>query len=86
LFGREALRMQDRASLAGQLATLWVAGLEPDQIGIYGRKVADTTVADANAAARKYFLAYRTAVIAVGEEKIIREALAPLRIPVRTLQ
>lgn len=86
LVGREALRIQDRASLAGRLATLWVDGLEPDQIGIYGQKVASTTVADVNAAARKYFLAHRTAVIAVGEEKVIREGLAPLGLPVRVLQ
>ncbi len=86
LVGREALRMQDRASLASRLATLWVAGLQPEEIGIYGRKVAGVTTADVDAAARKYFLAYRMAVIAVGEEKVIREALAPLGIPVRTLQ
>ena len=85
LVGREALRMQERASLAKRLATLWVAGLEPDQIGIYGRKVESTIVADVNIAARKYFLAYRTAIIAVGEEKVIREALAPLGITVRLL-
>ena len=86
LVGREALRMQDRASLAQRLATLWVDGLEPDQIGVFGRKVAETTVADVNAAARKYFTAYRTAIIAVGEEKVIRESVAPLGIPVRMAQ
>ncbi len=86
LVGREALRMQDRASLALRLATLWISGLEPDQIGIYGRKVAETTAADVNTAARKYFAAYRTAIIAVGEEKVIRDAVAPLGIPVRMAQ
>jgi zinc protease len=86
LVGREALRMQDRASLARRLATLWAAGLEPDQIGIFGRKVGNATTADVDAAARKYFLAYRTAIIAVGEEKVIREAVAPLGLPVRVLQ
>ena len=45
-----------------------------------------TTSADVNAAARKYFTAYRTAIIAVGEEKVIREAVAPLGIPVRMAQ
>jgi len=86
LVGREALRMQDRASLAQRLAILWIDGLEPGQIGVYGRKVAETTSADVNAAARKYFTAYRTAIIAVGEEKVIREAVAPLGIPVRMAQ
>jgi predicted Zn-dependent peptidase len=86
LVGREALRMQARSSLAGRLATLWVAGLEPEEIGMYSQKVASAKVADVNAAARKYFPAYRTAIIAVGEEKVIRDAVAPLGIPVRTLQ
>lgn len=86
LVGREALRIQDRASLARRLAALWVAGLQPDQIGIYSQKVTAVTAADVNAAGRKYFLGYRTAIIAVGEEKVIREALSPLGITVRTVQ
>jgi predicted Zn-dependent peptidase len=86
LVGREALRIQDRASLARRLAALWVAGLQPDQIGIYSQKVTAVTAAEVNAAGRKYFLAHRTAIIAVGEENVIREALSPLGITVRTLQ
>lgn len=86
LVGREALRIQDRASLARRLAALWVAGLEPDQIGIYSQKVTAVTAAEVNAAGRKYFLAHRSAIIAVGEENVIREALSPLGITVRSLQ
>jgi hypothetical protein len=37
-------------------------------------------------AAKRYFPASRTAIVAVGEEKVIREALAPLGIPIKTLQ
>jgi len=85
LVGTEALRLQGRGSLANQLATLWIDGLAPEQISIYGQKVAATTEADVNAAARKYFPAYRAGIVAVGEEKVVREALAPLGIPVRTL-
>jgi len=33
-------------------------------------------------AGRKYFPATRTAVVAVGEEKVIREALAPFGVSV----
>ena len=86
LVGREALRIQDRASLARRLAALWVAGLQPDQIGTYSQKVTTVTAAEVTAASRKYFLGYRTAIIAVGEENVIREALSPLGITVRTLQ
>jgi predicted Zn-dependent peptidase len=55
-------------------------------VGIYGQKVAITTSADVNAAARKYFPAANAAVVAVGEEKIVRDALAPFDIPVETLR
>jgi zinc protease len=86
LVGREALRIQDRASLTRRLAALWVDGLQPDQIGTYSQRVTTATVADVTAASRRYFLAYRTAIIVVGEENVIREALSPLGITIRTLQ
>jgi len=65
---------------------IWADGLPPDEIGIYGRKIAATTTADVDAAAQKYFPAARTAIVAVGEEKVIREALAPFGIPIETLR
>ena len=86
LVGLEALRLQDRASLARRLATLWIAGLQPDEIGISGQKVSATTAADVDAVAKKYFPAHRSAIIAVGEEKVIREALSPFGLQVHTLQ
>jgi zinc protease len=86
LIGLEALRLQNRASLARRLATLWIAGLQPDQIGISGQKVSATTAADVDAVAKKYFPAHRSAIIAVGEEKVIREALSRFGLQVYTLQ
>jgi zinc protease len=86
LVGLEALRLQDRASLAHRLATLWIAGLLPDQIGISGQKISATTAADVDAVARKYFPAHRSAIIAVGEEKVVREALSPFGLQVHTVQ
>jgi zinc protease len=86
LVGREALRLQDRDAMAARLALLWINGLTPEQIGLYGQRVATTTAADVDAAARRYFPAFRTLIIAVGEEKVVRDAVAPLGIPVRTLQ
>ncbi len=86
LVGSEAIRLQARTALSGQLAGLWVDGLPPEQIGIYAQKVANTTTPEVEAAAKKYFPAFRTAIVAVGEEKVIRDALAPLGIPVKTLQ
>jgi zinc protease len=85
LIGSEALRLQDRGSLAGRLSTLWIAGLPPEQIGIYGEKIAHATVDEVNAAARKYFAAYHCVIVAVGEEKVLREAVAPLGLQIRPL-
>jgi len=85
LVGSEAIQLQSRAALSEYLASLWVDGLPPEQIGIYGQKVASTTSAAVQAAARKYFPAARTVIVAVGEEKVIREELAPFGIPVKPL-
>ena len=86
LVGIEAIGLQSRDGLANELASLWISGLPPEEIGVYGRKVASTTADDVNSAARKYFPAAKAAVVAVGEEKIIREAIAPFGIPVQVLQ
>ena len=86
LVGIEAIRLQARAAVAGELGGIWVSGLPPEEIGIYGQRVASTTSADVNAAARKYFLAANVAVVAVGEEKVVRDALAAFVIPVLTLR
>lgn len=86
LVGIEAIQLQSRASVAGELARLWVNGLTPDAIGTYGKKVTATTAADVDTAAKKYFPAAKTAVVAVGEEKVVRDALAPFGLPLLSVQ
>lgn len=83
LVGIEAISMQRRAAVAGALAGLWVKGLPPEEIGIYGKKIAATTVEDVDAAAKKYFPASRAAIVAVGESGVVREALAPFGMPIQ---
>jgi predicted Zn-dependent peptidase len=83
LVGIEAIRLQLRGRVADELASLWVAGLTPEAIGDYGRKVMNTKANDVNAAARKYFPAARTTIVAVGEEKVVRDALSPFGIPMQ---
>ncbi len=85
LVGTEAINLQSRDAVANELARLWVSGLPPEQIGIYGRKIAAISADDVNAAARKYFPAAKAAIIAIGEEKVIREAVAPFGIPVQPI-
>jgi zinc protease len=86
LVGIEAIRLQARASVALQLVNLWGNDLPPGEIGIYGQKVANTTAIEVDAAAKKYFPASRAAVVAVGEEQVVRDALAPFGLPVETLR
>jgi zinc protease len=86
LVGREAIQLQARAALSDHLAGLWVDGLPPEEIGIYGQKITNTSVSEVETAAKRYFPACQTAIVAVGEEKVIREALAPFGIPVKTFQ
>jgi predicted Zn-dependent peptidase len=81
LVGLEAISLQSNDEVAGELADLWTRGLPPEEIGNYGRKVAAITADEVNATAKKYFPAARFSVVAVGEEKVIREALAPFGLP-----
>jgi zinc protease len=78
----EAIQMQAHSAVAGQLASLWLQGLPPEEIGAYSKKIAAMNASDVDAAARKYFPASRTAIIAVGEEKVIRDQLALFGLPI----
>jgi zinc protease len=82
LVGIEAIQLQSRDAVAGELASLWIQGLPPSEIGAYGQKISAMTAADVDAVASKYFPASRTAIVAVGEEKVIRDALAPFGLPI----
>lgn len=84
LVGIEAIRLQSRGAVAGELARDWVNGLSSDAISTYGSKVAATTSEEVDAAAKKYFPAARTAIVAVGEEKVIRDSLAPFGLPLES--
>jgi zinc protease len=82
LVGIEAISLQSRDSVAGELADLWTRGLPPEEIGNHGRKITAVTARDVDAAAKKYFPASRASVVVIGEEKVIREALAPFGLPI----
>lgn len=83
LVGTEAIQLQARGGVSDELARLWVDGLPPEEIGIYGQKVSTTTRADVDAVAKKYFPASRATIVAVGEEKVIRDALSLFGIPIQ---
>ena len=77
LLGIEAILMQSRGAVAAEVADLWLNGLGPDAIVSYNRKIGATTAEDVDAVARKYFPASHMTIVAVGEEKVIRDSLAP---------
>ena len=77
LVGTNALVLQVEGAVAGELATLWVDGLGPEAIGQENTDIGKVTIQDVAAAGRKYFAAARQTIVVVGEEKVIREQLAP---------
>jgi zinc protease len=81
LLGIEAILLQSRSAVGGEIADLWLNGLGPDGIASYNRKISATAAEDVDAVARKYFPASRMTIVAVGEEKVIRDALAPFALP-----
>jgi zinc protease len=86
LLGIEAISLQSRDSVASELANLWLNGLPPDGIATYGKRVEAATAEQVDAAAQKYFAASRMTVVAVGEEKVIRDAFAPFGLPVEPVK
>ena len=75
--GSLALQLQSRAAVARQLANLWIDSLPPEELALQGQKIEKVTPQDVQAAGRKYFPAWRMTVVAVGEEQVIKDELAP---------
>ncbi len=77
ILGSTAISLQSRASVSSTLARLWIDSLPPEEIGNQTRQVESVKREDVQAAGRKYFPAWRTTVVAVGEEKVVKDELAP---------
>jgi zinc protease len=77
LIGSQAIRLQSREAVARSLAQIWVDSLPPEELGVESRNVEKVAAKDVEAAGRKYFPAYRMTVVAVGEEKLIKDELSP---------
>ena len=84
LLGIEAISMQSRSAVAFQLANLWVNGLGPEGLETYNKRINEMTADEVNNAARKYFPASRMTIVTVGEEKVVREALEPFGLIVKS--
>jgi zinc protease len=77
IVGSRAIQLQSRASVARSLAALWVDGLPPEELGLDSQRIEKVTSRDVEAAGKKYFPARRMIVVAVGEEKTIKDELSP---------
>ena len=81
LVGNRAISLQSRASVASQLAALWVDGLPPDELGRESERFEKVTAKDVAEVGRKYFPAERATVVAVGEQHVIGSQLTLFGLP-----
>lgn len=84
LVGSSALSLQSRASVASQLASLWVHGLPPEELGRESEKIQKVTAEQVAVVGKKYFPARRATVIAVGDKKVIETQFAPFGVEIRS--
>jgi len=83
LIGNRAIELQAGDEVAHDLANLWVFGLPAEELGRESERIQKVTAKDIEAAGKKYFTAARQTVVAVGEEKVVKEELAPFGIEVK---
>lgn len=77
LVGSMAIRSQSRASVVRSLASLWSDSLPPAELWLSGAKIEHVSPTDVEAAGRKYFPMSRMTMVAVGDEKVIKDSLTP---------
>jgi zinc protease len=83
LVGLQAINLQSGGGLASDLGSLWINGLPPEEIARHSEKLGKTTEAEVSAAAKKYFAAAHSTIIAVGEEKVVRQELQPFGLEIK---
>ena len=70
LAGVYLFRNQMRGSVARTLASLWIDGRPPEELGEYVGKIKDVTSADVQAVARRYFDPARQSIIVEGDPSV----------------
>lgn len=83
LIGNRAIELQAGDEVARDLASLWVFGLPSEELGRESERIQKVTAHDIEVVGKKYFTASRQAVVAVGEEKVVKKELAPFGIDVQ---
>lgn len=80
LVGSLAIQSQSRAAISRSLANFWIDGLAPEAFWKQSQQLEGISASDVQSAGRKYFPAWKMTVVAVGEEKVIKEELAPFKL------
>jgi zinc protease len=86
LLGSLALQLQSQAAVSRALSALWVDGLPPEEMSRQARMVQAVKPADVQAAGKKYFPVWRSTIVAVGEEKVIRDELGAFGLEFQKVQ
>ncbi len=83
LVGNKAISLQSRGALARELATLWVNGLPPAEVGLESERIQQVTPQQVQQVGAKYFPPARATVVAVGEAKVVQEQLSAFGMPLQ---
>ena len=83
LIGIKAIQLQIHSAVASELSNLWIQHLPASEVGDYGKKISAVTAADVTSVGQKYFPAARVAVVAVGQENVVRGQLALFGMPIK---
>jgi len=83
LIGNRTIELQAGDEVARDLASLWIFGLPWEELGRESERIQKVTAQDIEAVGKKYFTAARQAVVAVGEEKVVKGELTPFGIDVQ---
>ncbi len=85
LIGYDGLNLQPQAGMATRLSRLWVNGLPPEQIGREGENIEKVSVSDVERMGRKFFPSSHMTIVAVGDEKAIKDQLSIFGVEMRTV-
>lgn len=86
LVGSMALQSQSREAVARVLAKLWTESLPPEELWLQGEKVQHVSAGDVETVGRKYFPASRMTIVAVGDEKVVKDSLSPFGLEFKRAQ
>ena len=86
MVGTLAVQSQSRAAVVLTLTRLWAHAQPAEELWKTGEQLEQVSASDIEAAGKKYFPASRMTVVAVGEEKVIKDSLTPFGLEFKKAQ